>query len=68
MIIGGRQVYDLFLDKADRIYLTRVDCEVDGDTRFPGLDPDLWSLTSSNAHAVDDRHAFGYEFKVYDRP
>ena len=68
MIIGGGQIYDLFVDKADRIYLTRVDCDVDGDTRFPALDPDLWLLTSSEAHAADDKHAFGYEFRVYDRP
>lgn len=68
MIIGGGQVNGLFIDKADRVYLTRVDCEVDGDTRFPDLDPDLWSLTSSEAHVADDTHAFGYEFRVYDRP
>ena len=68
MIIGGGQVYDLFIDKADRIYLTRVDCEVEGDTRFPKLDPATWSLTSSEAHAADATHAFDYEFRVYDRP
>lgn len=66
MIIGGGQVYDLFFDKADRIYLTRVATDVDGDTYFAEPD-DAWRLVSAEAHAADERHAYDYEFRVYDR-
>ena len=67
MVIGGGQLYQQFIDSADRIYLTRVHTNVDGDTLFPSLDPQRWSLTSCQENAADERHAFDYEFRVYDR-
>lgn len=67
MVIGGGQVYEWFYDKADRVYMTRVRAHVDGDTRFPPMDDDQWTLTSVEAHAADERHAFPFEFRIYDR-
>lgn len=66
-VIGGGEIYSLFLDRAARVYLTRVDARIEGDTYFPALDPDEWQLTSAEAHAPDERHAWGFEFRVYDR-
>jgi len=68
MIIGGAQIYELFFDLATRIYLTRVNTEVDGDVFFSRPDLSQWSLVSCDTHPVDDRHAFSYEFRVYERP
>ncbi len=67
MIIGGSQVYALFLPKAGRIYLTRVHAEIDGDTYFPGIDEGQWRLVASEAHEADDKHQFAYEFRTYER-
>ena len=67
MVIGGAQVYALFLDRADCIYLTLVAPDARGDTHFPELDHRNWQLASSELHAADDRHAFAYEFRVYER-
>lgn len=67
MVIGGGQIYGLFLDQAERIYLTRVSTHVDGDTFFPEPDSSQWSLASSEPHGADERHEFDYEFRVYDR-
>ena len=67
MVIGGGDVYLQFFDIAGRIYYTHVDTNVDGDTTFPPLDDEQWVLTSSDSHAADERHAFAYEFRVYDR-
>ena len=67
LVIGGGQVYALFLDQADRIYLTRVATEAEGDTFFPALDDRKWRRISTEKHAVDDQHAFPYEFCVYER-
>ncbi len=66
MVIGGSQVYDLFLQDADRIYLTRVHAEVDGDTHFatPGDD---WRLVTDERHAADERNEFDYSFRLYER-
>lgn len=67
MVIGGGEIYAQFLDSAARVYLTLVDADVDGDTRFPALDEARWRLTSREAHPADERHAHAYEFRIYDR-
>lgn len=67
MVIGGAQVYEQFIDSADRIYLTRVKTQVDGDAFFPPLDSARWTLSSCHSRTADERHAFDYEFRVYDR-
>ena len=67
MVIGGGQVYQQFIDSADRIYMTRVNAHIEGDALFPALDPQQWSLTSCQKKTADERHAFDYEFRVFDR-
>jgi dihydrofolate reductase len=67
MVIGGGQIYTAFMPIANRIYLTRVATDIDGDTRFPALDPDVWELVSCKAHAADERHTYPFEFRMYDR-
>jgi len=66
-IIGGEQVYRLALPKVDRMYLTRVHAAVDGDTRFPAVDEADWSVTDLDHHPADDRHAFAFTIRRYDR-
>ena len=67
MVIGGGQIYAQFIDRSDRIYLTLVDTHLEGDAVFPTLHPDQWSLTRCRPNSADERHAFDYEFRVYDR-
>jgi dihydrofolate reductase len=44
MVIGGETLYRQCLDRADRLYLTRIESEPDGDAWFPAFDEALWSL------------------------
>jgi dihydrofolate reductase len=67
MVIGGGQVYRDFLPRADRIYLTRVQAEVDGDTYFPEIDASDWQMVSSEHHDVDEKHAYAFEMMVFER-
>ena len=67
MVIGGGQVYRDFLPRADRIYLTRVQAEIDGDTYFPEIDASEWQLVSSEHHDADDKHAYAFEMMVFER-
>ncbi len=67
MVIGGAEVYAAFLPEASRIYLTRVDAAPDGDALFPPIDEVEWRLVSTEAHAADERHAYSFEFRVYER-
>jgi dihydrofolate reductase len=67
MVIGGSQIYDLALPEAERLYLTRVHAEVDGDAHFPPVDETTWRLVSDESHAADDRNEFDFSFRVYER-
>lgn len=67
MVIGGSQVYELFLPDTERLYLTRVHAEVEGDAFFPEISSLEWRLVSDESHPADDRNAFDYSFQVYER-
>ncbi|MEL7187804.1 MAG: type 3 dihydrofolate reductase [Pseudomonadota bacterium] len=67
MIIGGGQVYDLFLPKASRVYLTRVHTEIEGDTWFPPIDDSIWQLSGSERHPADENNDYAFEFQVFER-
>ena len=67
MVIGGGQVYRDFLPRADRIYMTRVQAEVQGDAFFPGIDGNGWRLVSVEHHAADEKHEYPFEMMVFER-
>ena len=67
MIIGGGEIYRLFLNVADRIHLTRVQIEVDGDTRFPELDMSEWAVALVEEFPAGDEREIGFEIETLDR-
>lgn len=67
MIIGGGEIYAAFLPMADRIYLTRVHADVDGDTRFVPLDESAWRLIKTESHAADPDHDYAFDTKLFER-
>ena len=67
MIIGGGQIYELFLPKASRLHVTRVLTEVNGDAFFPEIDEAAWRLVDSEPHEADDANQFAFEFRTYER-
>jgi len=67
MIIGGGEIYRQFLPMTGRIYLTRLQAELEGDTTFPELDMDEWEVVSVEEFpAVDDRE-FGFDIETLER-
>ena len=67
MIIGGGQIYALFLPLAARIYLTRVQVELDGTAHFPKLDEREWRISERVMRDNDERHAHSFEFITLER-
>lgn len=61
MIIGGGEIYDLFLNQATRIYLTRVDTEIEGDAFFPAYDRDAWTVVESESFPGGAGPAYTFE-------
>jgi dihydrofolate reductase len=66
-IIGGGQIYAQTVDLWDRLYLTEVDIEVDGDVFFPEIDMKQWKLISEEPHTKDEKNEYDYVFKVFER-
>jgi dihydrofolate reductase len=64
-IIGGGEIYKQGIEIADKIYLTRVHAELNGDTFFPVIDESKWQLTSNQDFTADDKHAFAYSFQTW---
>jgi dihydrofolate reductase len=67
MIIGGSQLYREFLPRAQRIYLTRVAVDIEGDACFPELEDSEWHETSRESHAADEEHAYSFDIIQLDR-
>lgn len=65
-VIGGAEIYRQTLDRADRLYLTLIDADVEGDVLFPELDLRAWREVER-----DDRPRgagpFAYSFVTYER-
>ncbi|MFT4091275.1 MAG: dihydrofolate reductase [Asticcacaulis sp.] len=67
MIIGGAKVYEQTLPKADRLYVTQVHAEIEGDTHFPVIDPAIWQETQSEFVPKGEGDDHDFTLKVYDR-
>ncbi|HAF40960.1 MAG TPA: dihydrofolate reductase [Sphingobium sp.] len=66
MVIGGAEIYRLFLPLGDRIELTEVHLDAEGDTAIPYPDPAVWRETARADHPVlDGRPA--YSFVTFER-
>jgi dihydrofolate reductase len=66
-VVGGAELYREAMPRADRLYLTRVHAQVDGDTRFPDKELSAWRRVSSEDHAADAKNDHPYSFEVYER-
>ncbi len=67
IVNGGAQIYSLFLPYTDRLYLTEINGEFEGDAFFPELDRSEWTEVERTQHPTDDRHAYAFDFVTYDR-
>ena len=67
MIVGGGHFYAAMLPLADRLYLTLVEAEVEGDAYFPAIDWSQWSEESRETHLADEKNAYDYTFVNFVR-
>lgn len=66
-VAGGEAIYRLTLPRADRLYLTLVHAAIPGDAHFPPLDLSQWKLIEDERHEANQRHAYAFSFRTYDR-
>ena len=66
-IIGGGTIYDQTKELWDRLYITQVDLDVEGDVFFPSIDMGEWTIQSQESHQPDEKNPYHYTFKVLNR-
>jgi dihydrofolate reductase len=67
MVIGGAELFRLFLPVAGRVHLTRVHADIEGDVRWQELDTREWRRIDSERHDADERHAWPMSFEVWEK-
>ncbi|WP_214752840.1 dihydrofolate reductase [Exiguobacterium sp. s16] len=65
-IIGGATLYEQTLSITDRFFVTEVDGTFEADTFYPSL-PDGLIVTNEQFHPADERHAYNFTFRQYDK-
>lgn len=66
MVLGGGSIYQTYLDQADRLYLTFIDAQIDGDTQFPDWG-EGWKTEHHERYAADENNLYDMEFVIVDR-
>ncbi len=66
-IIGGGEIYNIGIEYADKIELTRVQGSFDADTFFPNISEEEWVLANEEFHAKDERHEFAFSYQTFIR-
>lgn len=67
MVIGGTEIYTLFLPLATHLYLTHLEANIEGDTFFPPVDMAQWRPTWRETHEIDEKHAYRFHITCYER-
>jgi dihydrofolate reductase len=67
MVIGGSELFRLFLPLSRRIHLTRVHGDIAGDVTWPALDMREWTVVEREAHSADERHAHAMTFELWEK-
>ena len=66
-INGGGEIYRAAMDRADRLYITHVDAEPEGDTFFPEIDPAVWEGRDLSDPVPGEKDSAGFVVRVYER-
>lgn len=67
-IIGGGNVYNQFMEHADKLIITHVHAiELSARVFFPQIDVREWKLVKAEKHDADEKHAHNFTFATYER-
>ena len=67
MIIGGAEIYRLFLPMAKRLFLTYIDIDTEGDTYFPEINEEDWKLIAQQAGELNEKNTLAHQFVELER-
>lgn len=67
MLIGGGELFKQYLPQADKLYLTQIQAELDGDTFFPQLNWDEWEIEFDEYRKADEQNCYDCRFLILIR-
>jgi len=67
MVIGGGAIYQHCLAAAQRLYITHINADIDGDTYFPEYDLTVWQKVVSDIRPRDEKNLYPLDFSVYEK-
>ncbi|MFT6902350.1 MAG: dihydrofolate reductase [Colwellia sp.] len=67
MVIGGGAIYQHCLAAAQRLYITHINADIDGDTHFPEYDLTVWQKVASDIRPSDEKNPYQLNFSVYEK-
>ena len=67
VIIGGGYLFRDTLDIVNKLVLTRVDCDIDGDVYYPEINLENWKETSSVEHKKDSENEYNFKVIVFEK-
>lgn len=66
-VIGGATIYRLLIGKVNKMYITRINEEFEGDVYFPEINENEWEIVESEKGIKDEKNPFDYEYITYVR-
>ncbi len=66
-VIGGGDIYKQAISLANKIYLTRVQTEIDATVFFSEINEKEWKLIKNQDRKKDEKHKFDYSFQIWER-
>lgn len=66
-VIGGATIYKLLINKCDKLYITYIDEEFDGDVYFPLIDKNVWKEENVEDGITDENNPYSYKYVTYIR-
>ena len=66
-IIGGAQIYSLFMDHCNRIELTRVHHDFEADVFFPKIDTSKWKISKEEFISKTEDQPYNFTYITYDK-
>lgn len=67
MVVGGAALYAAALPRAQRLFMTEVAADTEGDVRFPAFERSEWQETARERHAADENNEYDCDFVVLER-
>lgn len=67
IVIGGAEIYKMLIEKAEKLYITRIYESFEGDTYFPPIDEKIWKIEKAEKGLRNEENPYDYEYIDYVR-